>query len=147
MNCRHIIKLAAQVESIQHLYEIQRRLEIDYNGQRAVPCWTRYKPKEADLILKECGSIYRVVKNRIICRHKILGFEMIETPEKGTMCAIMQSAEMIETIAAPRRAFQGWRYLKPSDAPPDKGPYTGQDPEEDEMPEDMREALNEAGLL
>ena len=142
----HIIKLAVGVDDLAHFYEIQRRHEIDYHGVPAVPCWTRYKPRRADEILQGGGSIYRVVKNRIVCRHKILGFEMVETKEKGTMCMIVQDAQMIETVHMPRRAFQGWRYLKPSDVPKDKGVYTGGGIQ-DNIPADMQDDLKEAGLL
>ena len=148
MSNKHIIKLAVGVESLEDFYEIQRLHEIDYQGRRAVPCWTRYKPKAAQEILDNEGSIYRVIKGRIACRHKILGFEMVETAEKGTMCAIMQSPDMIETVAMPRRAFQGWRYLKESDIPPDKGLFIPNASDSaDEIPEDMRQDLEEAGLL
>ena len=111
-----------------------------------MPCWTRYKPRRAEEILQNGGSIYRVVKNRIVCRHKILGFEMVETESKGTMCMIVQDAQMIETVHMPRRAFQGWRYLKPCDAPPDKGIYEG-GCFQDNIPDDMSDELKEAGLL
>lgn len=144
---KNIIKLAVGVDNIQHLYEIQQAHAIDYNGQRAVPCWTRYKPKAADDILTAEGSIYRVVKNRIVCRHKILGFEMIDTPQKGTMCAIMQDIDMIETIAMRKRAFQGWRYLKESDTPPDKGLYCESAGQNEDIDEEMRAELEAAGLL
>jgi len=141
----HIIKLAVGITDIKHFWDIQRMHEMDYHGVRAVPCWTRYKPKRGDEILREGGSIYRVVKNRIVCRHKILGFEIVETQEKGKMCMIMQDAEMIETVAMPRKAFQGWRYLKPADAPPDKGIYTGE--QTDTIPDDLAEELKDAGIL
>lgn len=143
----HIIKLAVGVSDIHELYDIQRGNEFDYNGVQAVPCWTRYKPKRADEILRTEGSIYRVVKGRIVCRHKILGFEMVDTKVKGTMCMIMQDAEMIETVAMPKRAFQGWRYLKLGDTPPDKGVYSGGDREEQDIPQDIAKGLKEAGLL
>lgn len=142
----HIIKLAVGVQDIEHFYDIQRGEEITYNGEKAVPCWTRYKPKRADEILQTGGSLYRVVKGRIICRQKILGFEMVETDDKGTMCAIMQSCDMIETINAPKRAFQGWRYLKISDVPRDIGLYNrgvGQN----NIPPDLERKLKEAGLI
>lgn len=142
----HIIKLVVGVSDIAEFYDIQRHHEIDYDGGRAVPCWTRYKPKRADEILTNGGSIYRVVKNRIVCRHKILGFEMMETEHKGTMCAIMQSPEMIETVHMPRRPFQGWRYFKDLDIPKDRGIYTGDNPQ-DNIPTDMEKELKEAGLL
>ena len=141
----HIIKLVVGASDIKHFYDIQRMHEMDYRGQPAVPCWTRYKPKQADDILKSGGSIYRVVKNRIVCRHKILGFEVVETEQKGKMCMIMQDAEMIETVHMPKRPFQGWRYLKPSDAPPDKGGYNGEVIAD--IPDDMEDELKEAGLL
>ncbi len=142
----HIIKLVVGVQDIVHFFELQHSHEIDYNGMRAVPCWTRYQPKRADEILETGGSIYRVIKNRIVCRHKILGFERVETQEKGTMCAIMQSPEMIETVHMPKRAFQGWRYLKSSDIPNDKGVYTG-GALQDNVPPDLEKELKEAGLL
>lgn len=145
---RHIVKLAVGVTDIHHLCDIQRRHEIDYKGQRAVPCWTRYQPKEADAILEHGRSIYRVVQNFIICRHKILGFEKVETEEKGMMCMIMQDAQMIETVPLPKRAFQGWRYLKPEDAPEDRGIYIGGGSTvQDQDSKELECQLRQAGLL
>lgn len=141
----HLIKLVVGVADLQSFYELQQREVIDYHGHPAVPCWTRYKAKRADEILREGGSIYRVIKNRIQCRHRILGFEMVETKDKGMRCMILQDANMIETVHMPRRPFQGWRYLKPCDAPPDRGAYMG-DVAEGLSPE-MEEELREAGLL
>jgi len=143
----HIIKLVVGISDLKEFYDLQRAHTIDYNGTLAVPCWTRYKPKRADEILRTGGSIYRVVKGRIVCRHKILGFEMVDTKVKGTMCMIMQDAEMIETVHMPKRAFQGWRYLKPGDTPPDKGIYKGEESDEEEIPQDIAKGLKEAGLL
>lgn len=141
----HIIKLAVGVEDLDHFRRIQESHCFDYHGVKAVPCWTRFMPKRADEILKKEGSIYRVIKNRIMCRHKILGFEMVEDTAKGTMCMIVQDAEMVETVHMPRRAFQGWRYLKASDAPQDRGVYTGET--EEEIPDDLAMELKEAGIL
>lgn len=140
----HIIKLVVGVDSLEEFQARQKREMVDYHGQPAVPCWTRFAPKRADEILRDGGSIYRVIKNRIQCRHKILGFEMVETKEKGRMCMIMQDATIIRTVSTPKRPFQGWRYLKPADAPRDIGIYTG---EEEEPPEKMAEELRAAGLL
>ncbi len=140
----HIIKLVVGVDTLNDFYELQKRYTIDYHGTPAVPCWTRYQPKRADEILRDGGSIYRVIKNRIRCRHRILGFEMVETEQKGKMCMIMQDAEMIETVSMPKRPFQGWRYLKPSDAPTDKGIFTGG---EDSPPPELEEELRNAGIL
>ena len=142
----HIIKLAVGIEDLQHFYEIQQREIIDYHGSPAAPCWTRYKPKQADEILRSGGSIYRVIKNRIQCRHKILGFEIVDTDVKGKMCMIVQDAEMIETVHMPKRAFQGWRYLKQRDIPEGRGIYDGSNEAQDLSPE-MEEELRAAGIL
>lgn len=141
----HIIKLVVGVEDLKDYYDWQQTEIFDYHGVPATPCWTRHKPSRGDEILESGGSLYRVIKNRIRCRHRILGFETVETAHKGTMCMIVQEARMMETIAAPKRPFQGWRYLKPADAPPDKGIYTGQD--NAELSPELEEELREAGIL
>ena len=142
----NLVKLVAGVPDIKTFYEWQQREIFDYHGTRAVPCWTRYKPKQAEEILQSGGSIYRVIKNRIQCRHKILGFEIVETDEKGTMCMIVQDAQMIETIHLPKRAFQGWRYLKASDTPKDLGIYT-RSGDSNAPPPELEAELKDAGLL
>ena len=50
----------------------------------------------------------------------------------------------MRTSWQPRRAFQGWRYLKPSEAPSDIG-TAGSDLAE--MPPKLRRELAELGLL
>ncbi len=138
------MKLVVGVADLREYYERQKHEIFDYHGTLAVPCWTRYKPKAADEILHEGGSIYRVIKNRIVCRHRIAGFEMVETSSKGKMCMIVQDAEIIETVRTPKRPFQGWRYLKPQDVPKDKGVYAG---DHDDIPPEMEDDLRQAGLL
>ena len=145
MSSSHIIKLVAGIDNLDDFYAIQQMEIIDYHGQLAVPCWTRYKPKQAEDILRDGGSIYRVLKNRIQCRHKILGFEMVETTHNGTRCMIVQSAEMIQTVSTPRRPFQGWRYLKPTDIPRDIGPYIPGT--KNSIPPEMEQDLKDAGLF
>lgn len=141
----NIIKLVVGVDSLQEFYEFQQTHTVDYHGIPAFPCWTRYAPKQAEEILKKQGSIYRVIKGRIQCRFEILGFEKVET-DMGPKCMIMQSTNMIQTIATPHRPFQGWRYLKESDTPKDRGLYEGKDLEE-EPPKDMADDLKNMGLL
>lgn len=141
----NIIKLAVGIEDLKSFYERQQCEIFDYHGAPAVPCWTRFMPKRADEILRKEGSIYRVIKNRIMCRHKILGFEIIENTPKGTMCMIVQDSQMIETVHMPRRAFQGWRYLKGTDIPLDKGIYL--EDNDQKIPDDLAEELQKAGIL
>ncbi len=141
----HIIKLVVGADSLQSFYDLQKSMVFDYHGTPATPCWTRYKPKRGDEIIKKGGSIYRVIQNRIMCRHKILGFEIVEDTPKGKMCMIVQDAQMIETVNMPRRPFQGWRYLKASESPDDKGAYTGND--ENNIPDDLANELKDAGII
>lgn len=124
----------------------QEQEVMDYHGQPAVPCWTRFMPKRADEILKSEGSLYRVMKSRIVCRSRILGFEMVDTKSHGKRCMIMQSPEIILTVNAPHRPFQGWRYFEGAKAPADKGLYVAGESAED-PPEEMADELREAGLL
>ncbi|MBI1300850.1 MAG: DUF1489 family protein [Alphaproteobacteria bacterium] len=141
----HLVKLVVGVQDLQSYYDIQRHQIFDYHGSLATPCWTRYKPKAADEILEKGGSIYRVMQGRIMCRHKILGFEIVDDTPKGKMCMIVQDAQIIETVHKPKRPFQGWRYLKPSDIPADRGVYEGLD--ENRPPPELEADLREAGLL
>lgn len=142
---QHMIKLVVGCDDLADFARRQQAEIVDYEGQPAVPCWTRFKPKRADEILRSGGSIYRVINNRIQCRLRILGFEMVEVEGHGTMCMIMQDPEMIETVSVPQRPFQGWRYFDPAKAPKDKGIYN---PANDaEIPPEMAEKLRESGLL
>ena len=142
----HVIKLIVGCEDLSEYAGWQAQEEVDYKGMRAVPCWTRFAPKRADEILRGGGSLYRVMKGRIQCRQKILGFEMVETKDKGKRCMIMQHPEIMCVVNAPHRPFQGWRYFEGAKAPEDKGLYV---PGiiDDEPPEEMSAELREAGLL
>lgn len=142
----HIIKLVVGADDLDEFFQFQQNSVFDYEGTPANACHTRYKPKQAEEILATGGSLYRVIKNRIVCRQKILGFETIETPDKGSQCAIITDHQIIQTLMKPKRPFQGWRYLKPSDVPKDRGIYLG-DGEREEISPEMEEELKEAGLL
>ena len=56
----------------------------------------------------------------------------------------MLDPEIIRTQNSLRRAFQGWRYLKPEDAPPDLP--EGREAEAD-LPVELNRALAEIGVL
>ena len=142
----NMIKLVVGVESLEEFWQIQQASTFDYNGVAANAVWTRYKAKRADEILESRGSIYRVIKNKICCRQRILGFEMVETQQKGTQCMIMVEPEIVQTYSTPKRPFQGWRYLQEKDVPMDKGLYLGGGDLED-IPPELENELRESGLL
>ena len=58
-------------------------------------------------------------------------------------CAIVLDPELIRVEPTQKRAFQGWRYLKPEDAPADLGVAKE---DEDELPPSLSAALAEIGV-
>jgi hypothetical protein len=104
---------------------------------------TRNFPKRAAEIIKD-GSIYWVVAGIISVRQRITDMTR-ETEADGTpISALVLDPKLVLVEPRPMRAFQGWRYLEPKDAPPDLGAGgTGSA----EMPEEMRRQLAALGLL
>lgn len=72
---------------------------------------TRMRPKRAAEVIG--GSLYWIVKHRLIACQQILRFEDREDGRIDIVC----SAEVLTVPPRPRRAHQGWRYLEDSDAP------------------------------
>ncbi len=141
-----MIKLIVGAEDLEDYARWQAQEVVDYHGQPAAICWTRFAPKRADEIVRSGGSLYRVMKSRIVCRSRILGFEMVDTKSHGTRCMILQDPEIVMTVAQAHRPFQGWRYLDAAKAPADRGVYViGGDNEQ--PPEEMADDLKAAGLL
>ena len=132
----HMIKLVVGAATIEDLLGWRVR-----NGQDGQP-WslhTRMTPKRgAELV--DGGSIYRVFKGVILCRQRILA---VATVGEGVMarCEIALSEQIVRVAPTPRRAFQGWRYLDPKDAPPDLDTEAFGD-----VPEDLARQLRDAGV-
>lgn len=135
----HIIKLAVGCDTIEEFARWQASHRHDYNGREVNIIRTRHCPKQADEILSGGGSSYRVIKGMLCCRQQIVGFDRIDT-EEGLKTLIYIDPNIIRTQAVPRRAFQGWRYLKAEDAPKDIGIYgIGSDEGSFEMQSELRE--------
>lgn len=141
----NLIKTAAGLQEIDQLMARQDPNTFKYNGIHATWAYTRYAPKRAAEILESGGSIYWIMKNRILVRQKILGFEMVE--EAGdTWCKIVVEPRLYQTYATPKKAIQGWRYLEGPAIPKDRGVYSG-GAEEGEPPAEMAAELRKLGLL
>ena len=134
----HIIKLVVGIDDLETLFNWQENNSIAYKGQKAYAIHTRYKPRRAEEILESSGSIYRVIKGRILCRQKVLGFEQEESSKRGKHCLILIDSEIIRTSPMPYKPFQGWRYIEQSRVPEDVGTYTVKS-EEGEFEEGLRE--------
>lgn len=103
---------------------------------------TRMWPKRSDEVLNG-GSIYWVIKGVILCRQKILRLDEKIGPDGIRRCAIVSDPQLVRVAATPKRAFQGWRYLQPSDAPADlpDGAQT-----EEPLPPELSKALAAIGV-
>lgn len=109
-----MIKLVVGCDTIEDL--------LDWRRASATPGepWllrTRQTPKRAAEML-DGGSVYRVFRGNILCRQRILA---VDTVGEGVnaRCLVTLDEAVVRVAPTPRRAFQGWRYLEASDAPPD----------------------------
>lgn len=113
----HLSKVAVGCGSLDIL---RRRQEARVRGG-VVPLKTRFMPKRADELVG--GSLYWILKHHITARQTILGFAEDESDRRTI---IWLSAELVPVRTLPKRAHQGWRYLKAADAPADlDGDETG----------------------
>ncbi len=131
----HMIKLVVGAATIEDLLGWRAR-----SGQDGMP-WslhTRMTPKRGTELV-DGGSIYRVFKGVILCRQRILA---VATVGEGVAarCEIALDDQIVRVAPTPRRAFQGWRYLEPKDAPPDLDTEAFGD-----VPEDLARQLRDAG--
>lgn len=113
----HMVKLCVGADDIQHLIDWQKRL------LRSLPHpvhHTRMMPKQREALL-DGGSIYWVIKRAIRARQRIIDIRDIQDETGRSMCELVFDPEIIRTYAQPKRPFQGWRYLKPEEAPRDLG--------------------------
>ena len=138
----HLIKLSVGTENIDQLIAWQQqRAAQSPDGQ----CYhqTRMWPKREAEILNG-GSIYWVIKGEISARQRILRFDEMIGADGIRRCGIILDSELVPTVAALRRPFQGWRYLTPEDAPADLAKGRNQ---EQALPIELNRALAEIGVL
>jgi hypothetical protein len=63
------------------------------------------------------GSLYWIYEHTLVGRSPIIGFA-----QRGDgRWTIRLEPRLVPVVTKPRRAHQGWRYLKAEDAPPDLG--------------------------
>ncbi|WP_375691810.1 DUF1489 family protein [Pseudooceanicola sp. LIPI14-2-Ac024] len=138
----NLIKLSVGTESVEDLAAWQASgvaLTADGLPRHVTRMW----PKREDEILAG-GSIYWVIKGVIQCRQRVLRLDEVTRGDGIRRCAIVLDPEIRRVAAAPRRPFQGWRYLKPEDSPVD---LTATRQSEDALPPELSAALAEIGVL
>ncbi|WP_114394216.1 DUF1489 family protein [Oleisolibacter albus] len=120
----HLLRLAVGADSLEAMRAWRAEHQIDWQGRPVVPTYTRRPPsRQAELL--QGGCIYWVVKGFIRCRQRFIGFDTVDDSDGTSYCRMLMDPELVETDAVPKRPFQGWRYLKPEDAPADLGEGRG----------------------
>ncbi|HZT52170.1 MAG TPA: DUF1489 domain-containing protein [Stellaceae bacterium] len=135
----HLLKLAVGVSDVAELRKLQRARA----KERGFYCfYTRNMPRRHEEVL-DGGSVYWVIRGHIEVRQRIRGFVPIVNRRGRPAVLVKLEAKLVPTDGQPRRAFQGWRYLTPAEAPADR-PKAGRGAA---MPPAMARELRELGLL
>ncbi|NUB46617.1 DUF1489 domain-containing protein [Fertoebacter nigrum] len=136
-----MIKLCVGAEKVEDLIDWQQSRQGHWIGGTPAHV-TRMWPKRADELL-DGGSLYWVFKGVVLARQAIKGLEQVQGSDGITRCAIRLDPAVIRTEGAPRRPFQGWRYLPAGEAPRDLPQGRAR---EEPLPPELARALAEIGL-
>ena len=142
----HLLKLCVGVDNVKGLavWQAERLKSLTRARKVAELCHrTLQAPRRRDEVL-DGGSLYWVIKGYMLVRQRVLDLRPDRKDDGTACCGIVLDSELVLTRSHPRRAFQGWRYLDPSDAPRDLQAY---DAAADDMPRGMREDLRELRLI
>ena len=142
----NLVKLCVGVSAVEELqawidYRLdeKRRLGLDVCQTHT----TRMIPKRKDELL-DGGSLYWVIKGNIQVRQRLVDLRPFTDPEGIRRCDLVLEPKLVFTEWQPRRAFQGWRYLKGEDSPADLGNLARG---LQALPPKLRSELADLGLL
>jgi hypothetical protein len=139
-NSLNLIKLCVGAEKVQDLIDWQKSPRA--KGPDGLPRHvTRMWPKrEAELL--DGGSLYWVFKGVVLARQQIIRLDEVIRADGIRRCGIVLNPEVHRTEAAPKRPFQGWRYLEGKVAPRDLAKGSAND----DLPPKLMAALAEIGV-
>jgi hypothetical protein len=112
----NLLKLAVGINDIEQLCQIRQARAAERGGNWI---YTRNHPRRAQEVLAG-GSIYWVIGGQIRVRQLVTGLRGERDDTGRRYCRIEVDAELVPTLPRACRPFQGWRYLAPADAPPDR---------------------------
>lgn len=141
----NLIKLCVGCESVEDLEAwIAFRLDEKKRAGQAIEHFhtTRMVPKRADE-LTDGGSLFWVIKGQVQCRQRLTEIRPFTDGDGIGRCHLVLDPKVVRTRWQPKRAFQGWRYLKASEAPADLPAAA----DIAAMPGALRNELAELGLL
>jgi hypothetical protein len=142
----HLIKLCVGCDSVHDLEDwIKEKLRAKRKSREKPEHIhrTRMVPKRADELVNG-GSLYWVIRGEIMCRQQVRAIRPFVDKNGIGRCGIVLDSKLVLVEPRPHRAFQGWRYLAPSDAPRDLGKVAKGAAA---MPETLRRELRELGLM
>lgn len=137
----NLLKLCVGADSVEDLLDWQSSQRPHWPEGQAIHVTRMWPKREAELL--DGGSLYWVIKGVILCRQPILNLKEVTLGDGIPRCALILDQRVIRTEAAPRRPFQGWRYLDPKEAPRDLPRGRAKD---DPLPPALAQALAEIGL-
>ncbi|SEQ00793.1 hypothetical protein SAMN05216548_102158 [Faunimonas pinastri] len=142
----HLLKLCVGVDAVEDLqFWIAERLAAQKRAGEVPEQFhtTRMVPKQVSDLL-DGGSLYWVIRGNVQVRQQILDVRPFRDTDGVSRCRLVLKPELVATEWQPRRAFQGWRYLKPEEAPLDVGAM-GEGGSA--LPAELRRQLADLGLL
>ena len=141
----HLKKLCVGATDIDHLRachvilcdQLKKADRTELNPKGLIMPYhdTRNMPRRKDEMAN--GSLYWVRKKKYFARQKIYLLEERYNESGKRFCRIWLENDLIAVAPNRERNFQGWRYLKPQDSPPDLN--QGHD--------DIENELRQMGLL
>jgi hypothetical protein len=136
----HILKLCVGADSVEDLLDWHRANPSDRPESARCHATRMWPRRQAEVL--DGGSLYWVIKGLVLCRQRILAMEEVE--KNGIPhCGLILDPSVVRTEPAPRRPFQGWRYLDPREAPRDLAvPRKG----DDSLPPGLAEELAVFGV-
>ena len=135
----HLMKLCVGVSDPAELRAWQaERVRIDPPLRHL----TRHMPRRGEEIVGQ-GSLFWVLNGTMLLRQMVVGLAPATRADGSACAAILLDPALITVRGRPVKAFQGWRYLKPEDAPED----LKADSAEGELPYALAQQLRELCLL
>lgn len=133
----NLVKLCVGVDTVEDLANhIKAR-----NSPETMHITRMWPRRESELL--DGGSLYWVIKGVIQARQSIIRLAEQIGHDDIRRCGIQMDATLHRTEAAPRRPFQGWRYLTHQDAPRD---LTVPRANDDNLPPELMAELAEIGV-
>lgn len=142
----HLVKLCVGADTVEDLAEWQalkiaerKAAGLDPRPRHVTRMWPR---RDAELV--PGGSLYWVIRGLILVRQPIQGLERVVGQDGIQRCGLILDPGLVRTEARPRSAFQGWRYFKAEDAPPDLSP---EKQDEAGLPHHLQTTLSDLGVI